>query len=464
LDPIARLLVQRGVLPEPLVQRALASAKTRAAFLAELLLLGVPEPELAAVVAEHLGMPGVDLSRTTIDLDVLDLVPRVVAESDLILPLSTEGGRLHAAVSAGNDDLRVVDEVHFITGLVVSPYVALPGLLEHAIAAAYDARERGDRFWRGAGLSGDADSGVAVVTAKGLSTITKAPRTDEIIVQQVDLDQEDVLLLEVADDIVEGEEVLHSVRVGPPRVLVVDDDPDILRLVVKALQSKGYSIDTAVDGLEAEEKLKGQLPDVLLLDAMLPHVHGFEICGRIKASARMRALPVIIMSAVYRGWRFAQDVHESYGADDYLEKPFHISELLRRVELRLAQGPAQPAPQKEEAEKLYQEGMLLLEAGKPGQARKLLQQATLTDPLSARAAFALGRAMQEHGDHFGAITAYERAVELRPNLFPALRVLAALYQEKGFRRKAIETFERALHSAPDATSREAVRGKLIRLL
>jgi tetratricopeptide (TPR) repeat protein len=72
--------------------------------------------------------------------------------------------------------------------------------------------------------------------------------------------------------------------------------------------------------------------------------------------------------------------------------------------------------------------------------------------------------MHQQGDLFHAMTEYERAVELRPNLFQALRALAGLYQEKGFRRKAVEALERALHAAPDAPSRDAVRAKLIELL
>jgi tetratricopeptide (TPR) repeat protein len=62
------------------------------------------------------------------------------------------------------------------------------------------------------------------------------------------------------------------------------------------------------------------------------------------------------------------------------------------------------------------------------------------------------------------MTAYERAVELRPDLFPALRTLASLYVEKGFRRKAVEVLERALAAAPDAAAREAVRSDLLELL
>ncbi len=456
LDDIGRLLLSRGLIAEADLTRLRQGVASRARFLGSLIAHGIPEPEVAGICAELLGMPGVDLSCTVIDLEVLQLVPRIVAESDLILPLSSEGARLHAAISAAEEDLRVLDEVHFITGREVSPYAAVPGPLEETIAAAYDAKERGEKFWRGAGATAGSPAIIGVVQPRA------AAPTEEVLV----LTPDDMVAMEVGDDDAAGEEVLLStqVRVGPRRILVVDDDPDILRLLQKALTASGYLVDTASDGREAEKKLAGPLPDLLLLDAMLPHVHGFEICGRIKASPRTSSLPVIMISAIYRGWRFAQDARETYGADDYVEKPFHLPDLLRRIQQRLVEGTGQPPPQKEAAEKSYQEGLALLEAHRPLEARKPLELATRMDPFSARAHFALARAMHEQGDLFHAISSYEKAVELRPNLFPALRALAELYLEKGFRRKAVETLERAALSAPDAPTRERVRAKLLRLL
>jgi DNA-binding response OmpR family regulator len=464
LEPIASLLAQHRALPEPLLRRAQNEAKTRAGFLGRVLALGVPEPDLVAIVAEQLGIPGVDLSRTLVDLDVIDTIPRIVAESDLVLPLSTEGGRLHVAVSAGAEDHEVIEELHFITGLEVSPYAALPGVLEQAIAAAYDAKDRGERFWRGPGLLPDAEATVAVILPGNRPGVLTRPRTEEIYDDTRELEEMrgDDVSLEVGDD-EDDVEVLSSieVRVGPAHILVVDDDNDILRLLDKTLRAAGHEVELARDGREAESKLKTTRYDLVLLDAMLPFVHGFEICARLKASARTRRLPVILLSAVYRGWRYAHDARESFGADDYIEKPFHLPELLRRVSTRLS-GNSQPPPASDKAEKLYHEGMRLLDARKPAEARTVLEKAVKEDPFSARAQFALARAMHEQSDIFHAITAYERAIELRPNLFQALRAVATLYEQKGFRRKAAESLERALHAAPDVQTREALRERLIK--
>ena len=94
----------------------------------------------------------------------------------------------------------------------------------------------------------------------------------------------------------------------------------------------------------------------------------------------------------------------------------------------------------------------------------LLEQAAKADPFSARNHFALGRALRETGEAFRAMSAYEKAVELRPTHFAALCRLAELYLEKGFRRKAVEALERALICAPDGRTREGIRTRLLRLL
>jgi DNA-binding response OmpR family regulator len=473
LDPIVRLLTERKTLPEAALHRAQSQSATTAAFLGTILDAGVPEVDLVAVMAEHLGIPGVDMSRTSVDLAVLDSVPRAVAESDIVLPLSMEGNRLHVAVNAAAENFDVLEELRFITGQEVSPYAAMPAALEQAITAAYDAKERRQKIWRGAAADpGEATSFAAVLPEPRAGEHTEVIALGEVVEEGEELEEleelpaEEDVELEVGAD-TDEDEVLEAVAVrsGPARILAVDDDPDILRILDRTLRSAGYLVEQARDGREAEQKLKAGRYDLVVLDAMLPHVHGFEICARLKASPRTRTLPVILVSAVYRGWRYAHDARETFGADDYLEKPFHIPELLRRVEARLSGGAAAAtAASTAKADKLYEEGLELLEGKKPAEARAVLEKAVKEDAFSPRAYFALARAMHEQGDLFHAITAYERAVELRPNLFQALRALAGLYEQKGFRRKAVEALERAVHAAPDPQTRDSMRQRLLRLL
>jgi len=466
LEPIARLIAERRVLPEALLRAAQNDSPTRTAFLNAVLELGISENDLVEVMAEHLGIPGVDLAHTSIDLAVLETVPRPVAESDLVLALSQEGGRLHVAVSAAANNYDVLEELRFITGQEVSHYAALPGSLEQVIAVAYDAKDKGEALWTGAGLEPDAAPTFSVILPQS-ARAAAAASSEEVLGEE---DLEELREADLEKDAGEGEEEEVEmvggpveVRARPARILAVDDDFDILRMIDRTLKSAGYVVDQARDGREAEQKLKSEKYDLVLLDAMLPHVHGFEICARLKASTRTRTTPVILVSAVYRGWRYAHDARETFGADDYMEKPFHLPELLRRVKERLS-GGAVAAASTEKADKLYQQGIALLEEKKPAEARALLEKAVKEDSFSPRIYFALGRAMQEQDDLFHAITAYERAVELRPNLFQALRALAGLYEQKGFRRKAAEALERAVHTAPDPSTRDAMRQRLLKLL
>src|SRR4051812_7362079 len=119
---IGDLLVQRGVTSAAVVERAVRTATARGVpLLSQLLHEGVDEGALAAALAERFRVPGVDLSRTCISLEAVGIVPRRVAEADLMLPLSLEGGRVHLAMSRPLDE-RVISEVRFVTGLEVSPY------------------------------------------------------------------------------------------------------------------------------------------------------------------------------------------------------------------------------------------------------------------------------------------------------------------------------------------------------
>jgi CheY-like chemotaxis protein len=221
-------------------------------------------------------------------------------------------------------------------------------------------------------------------------------------------------------------------------------------------------VETAVDGEQALAQADALIPDVILLDAMLPKVHGFEACRRLKASSRTRLIPVVMMTAVYRGWRFAQDARENYGAVDYVEKPFRLDDLFRRVQAARessAARVAEPTP----AEPLVQRGRELLARGDLAAATDALREAVRADPYSAEAHFLLGKALKAGGDAYGAMTALEHSAELRPNHQVALVTLSALYEEKGFRRKAAEALERALATAPEA-AREVLRANLLRLL
>ena len=332
-----------------------------------------------------------------------------------------------------------------------------------AIAGAYRARQKGERLWRGA-AAGDGPAHIEVALPPPVEALPEEVEGGEVIeVEEMDVEP----LPEEGDS---TREVPLAAPVAPAaapagrRVVVVDDEPEIRLLLERTLTGKGYAVETAADGEEALALITSHPPDLVLLDAMLPRIHGFEVCRKLRSDRRTRLVPVIIMTAVYRGWRFAQDARETYGAEDYIEKPFHIGDLMRRIEQVVELSATRGHALLPSAEPQIAIGKELLAAGKHDEAVAAFEEAIGVDPFAAEAHLMLAKALRARGEDFRAMTAYERAVELRPGALSALRSLAALYTEKGFRRKAAETLERALAAAPDPALREAVKADLLKLL
>ena len=114
------------------------------------------------------------------------------------------------------------------------------------------------------------------------------------------------------------------------KILVVDDERHIVRLVQVNLEKVGYQVLTAYDGVEALEQVAKEKPDMVILDVMMPRMDGFEVLKKLQADAKTRDIPVIMLTAkaqdadIFRGW--------SSGVSSYLTKPFNPRELLTFVE------------------------------------------------------------------------------------------------------------------------------------
>lgn len=116
---------------------------------------------------------------------------------------------------------------------------------------------------------------------------------------------------------------------GAPRVLVADDEDDVRELVVYRLTRSGYQVIEARDGDEAFRLAVDQLPDVCVVDVMMPKADGYEVTRRLRAEAVTRNIPIILLTARTQ----EADVSRGFevGADDYLKKPFNPDELVARV-------------------------------------------------------------------------------------------------------------------------------------
>jgi two-component system phosphate regulon response regulator PhoB len=125
------------------------------------------------------------------------------------------------------------------------------------------------------------------------------------------------------------------------RILVVDDEPDVLDLVTYNLVQAGFQTETAADGAEALRKARSTTPDLILLDLMLPEMDGLEVCKLLRRDAKTSAIPIIMLTA--RASEIDRIVGLELGADDYVPKPFSPRELVLRVKKRLEQATGLPA-------------------------------------------------------------------------------------------------------------------------
>lgn len=120
-----------------------------------------------------------------------------------------------------------------------------------------------------------------------------------------------------------------SGKTNAPRVLIVEDESALSLLLAYNLEAEGYLVERCDRGDEAEVRLAENMPDLVILDWMLPGVSGIEICRRLRAREATRQLPVIMLTA--RGEEGERIRGLSVGADDYVVKPFSVPELMARV-------------------------------------------------------------------------------------------------------------------------------------
>ena len=566
--PLGRILLRQRAISQPDLDKALEGATPGGPPLATRMIESGTLSELAALKAlsEQSGVPGIDLNQVCIRLRDLAILPREVAIRHKLLPVLVREDRVFVAMASPTEK-KVIDEIEFVTGKRVFPYVALAGPLMRIISTAYEMRERGEAFFIGptcppeiqrkAGyLSQEAPPTAPAPPAAppveetrqarlppppparagappprpagrpatppttaptALPTRPSPPRVaatapePEAPVRKSDPDAgfrptnarqpaagtpiivDDAMdRIAVADEINEADfgsldrevSIMAELPTEPGKapepavkpkpagagqqtVLIVDDEADIRKLVRRVLEDRGYRVIEAARGHVALAMLKEQMPDLVVLDAMLPEVHGFDIAKRMKGTERYGHIPIVMISAVYKGWRFAEDLKASYGVDAYLEKPFKMSELTAAVE-RLLTNRAAPSSVVErisaEAEKKLALGIEAYQKGNIAAAIEHLREGTRMDPLAYRLHFHLGLLYGKQGLVYDAIQELQTALDINGGHFPALKNLAVLFQKVGFRNKAIETWERALRVAPDDPTRQSIKEHLVGLL
>jgi CheY-like chemotaxis protein len=121
------------------------------------------------------------------------------------------------------------------------------------------------------------------------------------------------------------------------RILVVDDSPELLGIIGQRLRERGFTVSTAVDGDDALERARGDRPDLILMDVVMPKRSGWEVARILRNDPDLRAVKIIIMTAL--GEELNENASPLFGADAILDKPFDLGQLDEAVDAMLAATP-----------------------------------------------------------------------------------------------------------------------------
>src|SRR6266513_2686123 len=128
------------------------------------------------------------------------------------------------------------------------------------------------------------------------------------------------------------------------KILIIDDEQDVIDLLSLHLRKAGYALNSATDGATGLRKAREELPALIILDLMLPKMPGLEICKVLKTDTRTRHIPIIMLTA--KAEEIDRIVGLEFGADDYVTKPFSPRELILRVNAILRRGKGEVAEEK----------------------------------------------------------------------------------------------------------------------
>lgn len=452
---LGEILVEQGALTPEHLRATLGAQAHGARIASELFKKGITaERPLCEALAEQHGHPAVVLSESLIDLAALELVPKVVAEQHLLLPIAVDAETLHLAAAdvAGRATSRrpIFDQIEFASGRRVEALLAVEAVLKEAVTLAYDAARAGERVLVGAARAPDDAGAPLVVVRPGLPGAVGATSDPAGALSEPDAP----VVVGVAEPAPSSEK---------PIVLVVDDEEDIRALLRKVLAHDGYEIIETKHGREALEVLRTTRPSLILLDAMLPEIHGFDICRTIKASPAFEGVPVVMVSAVYKGWENARTIQEVHQADAFVEKPFDVVYLrqlcARLMGKNIARGQLAP-DWKKKVQTLYDEANVHYRMGDHAAAEEALKKVRALDPFDANLYLLLGNVKTKQGDADGAMKAYERAATFDASFYAAFKNLAVVYEQLGFRTRAFQAWYRAYELAPDVDTRKRIEERI----
>lgn len=479
---IGDLLVAAGVVSRDELERVLAKKPELGGsrVLSELYALGLAnERQLAHALAQRAGAPVAVLTESTLDLDALVLVPEHQVRANLALPVAVDARTITVA-TPNPDAPGLIEPIAYVTGRRVVAVLGIHDVLLQVIERAYAALDQGAEVLRGdksshwhprlemvTHLPQPALEEANELARALLGELSQATPTRGVPLGAMRLKR---IMVEHAAPVPEEQpptltltELAAEPPSGPPLAVVVDDDADIRRLLTTALRHDGLVVEEAAAGDEAIALLRRVRPSVLLLDANLPGVHGFEVCAALKQGEVHRHLPIVMISAIYRGWMQAREIQEVHGADYFVEKPFELQYVRRLVaDILKRQPPASPTPA------AVAERLEAIRASYEGKAAQGLAKAAAADvdlwlqldPFDGRAWLERGNLAMQKQNWAAAMTSYEAAVIYDPSLIVAFVGLAMALEQLGFVRRARTTWLRARSLAVDVDGQLRARIEL----
>ncbi len=406
------------------------------------------EKEALICLIEQMGIPGIHFTGSSFKF-LNKIIPYQVSIQRLILPIKDSEKNI-IVVMANPFDKVLIDEINFITGKKVIPYISVENILKKVINLCFNSGkefygqyEKGEYF----------DIISPVISYLENEEITKS----NISINQLITSQNELFF---QTSITEINTVLNKKKV----VLIVDDEEDILKLVSKIVTKAGYDYLTVNNGSEAIPLITKHKPDLIILDAMLPGVHGFDICKQIKSSD-LAYIPVLIVSAIYKGWEFETEIINIYKADRFIEKPFRVNLLMDLIkELLNKDNNNNKMSVEQNIDEVIKTVIESIKNNNLYFAKKTIEESIKLSPFCYKFKYILGYIYMQMNEYLLAINEFEACLNINKNFYFAAKDLAIAYEKVGFRNRAIENWLILLNLTQNEEQKEEIKKHLVNII
>jgi len=449
---LGQIFISKGYLTQKQVETVIVYSKEKGIKFASAVveLNYCSEKEALICLIEQMGVPGIHFADSSFKF-LNKIIPFQIAIQRLILPIKDSEKNI-IVVMANPFDKVLIDEINFITGKKVIPYISVENILKKVINLCFNS---GKEFYGQIEKGEYFDMITPVISYSENEDITKSNIS---INQLITSESENNLFFQTS--ITEINTVLNKKKV----VLIVDDEEDILKLVSKIVAKAGFDYLTINNGSEAIPLITKHKPDLIILDAMLPGVHGFDICKQIKSSD-LAYIPVLIVSAIYKGWEFETEIINIYKADKFIEKPFRVNLLMDLIkELLSKNNDRDKMPVEQNIDEIIKKVIEYIKNNNLYYAKKTVEESITLSPFCYKLKYILGYIYMQMNEYLLAINEFEACLNINKSFYFAAKDLAIAYEKVGFRNRAIENWLILLNLIQNEEQKEAIKKHLVNII